>query len=138
MQVKEIMTTDTDIISSTSTIAEAAEIMREKDIGALPVYQDDRLIGMITDRDIVVRGLTDNGSVQSSVERLMSNQVLYCFDDQSVEEVLDNMGEQQIRRMPVMSRDKRLVGMVALADLVVASAAEKVQDSLKRISETRS
>lgn len=137
MQIKEVITTEANIISSTSTIVEAAAMMRDKDIGALPVYKNDSLVGMITDRDIVVRGVAKSWPTDSPVEDLMSEEVLYCFDDQPVEEVLDIMGEQQIRRMPVLSHDERLMGVVAFADLIVVNESEKVKDALRRICELR-
>lgn len=137
MQIKEVITTEANIISSTSTLVEAAAMMSEKDIGALPVYKNDSLVGMITDRDIVVRGVAKSWPTDSPVEDLMSEEVLYCFDDQSVEEVLDIMGEQQIRRMPVLSHDERLMGVVAFTDLIVVNESEKVKDALRRICEIR-
>lgn len=137
MQIKEVITTEANIISSTSTLVEAASMMSEKDIGALPVYKNDSLVGMITDRDIVVRGVAKSWPTDSPVEDLMSDEVLYCFGDQSVEEVLDIMGEQQIRRMPVLSHDKHLIGVVAFGDLIVVNESEKVKDALRRICELR-
>lgn len=137
MQIKEVITTEANIISSTGTLVEAASMMSEKDIGALPVYKNDSLVGMITDRDIVVRGVAKSWPTDSPVEDLMSEEVLYCFDDQSVEEVLDIMGEQQIRRMPVLSHDERLMGVVAFADLIVVNESEKVKNALRRICELR-
>jgi CBS domain-containing protein len=109
--------------------------MRDEDIGSLPVVENERLVGMVTDRDIVVRAVAEGQDVRTATAReAMSPRILYCFDDQTVEEVLENMGEQQIRRLPVVDRDKRLVGVVSLGDLA-RSAKKKAGDALKEISQ---
>lgn len=92
-------------------------MMAQLDIGALPVQDNDRLIGMITDRDIAVRAVAEGKGAEASVRDVMTSEIKYCYDDQSVEEVTRNMGEQRIRRLPVMNRDKRLVGILSLGDL---------------------
>jgi CBS domain-containing protein len=110
--------------------------MRDEDIGAVPVVDGDKLIGMVTDRDIVVRGLADSRDPAAATARaVMTSTLLYCFDDQSVEEALDNMGEQQVRRLPVVDRDKRLVGVVSIGDLCAAAAPERTGESLSQISQ---
>ena len=117
MFIREAMTSDVRTIAPTATIREAAEMMIDLDVGALPVAEGDRLIGMITDRDIAVRAIALGKDAKASVAETMTPEVKYCFDDDDVEDVAENMAEIQVRRLPVVSRAKRLVGIVSLADL---------------------
>lgn len=118
MQVAEIMTRDAALTDPNTTIRDAARTMRDQDLGALPVGENDRLVGMVTDRDIVVRGVADEQPAgQATVRQVMSESVYYCFEDEEAERAAQVMAEHQVRRLPVLNRDKRLVGMVALADL---------------------
>ena len=119
MKISEAMTRDVRMVRPDQTIREAAELMAQMAIGALPVQENDRLVGMITDRDIAVRAVAEGRSPDTKVREVMSNEIKYCFEDQSVEEVTRNMGEQRLRRLPVLSRDKRLVGILALGDLAL-------------------
>jgi CBS domain-containing protein len=135
MQVKEVMTENVSVVEPDTQIPQIARKMRDEDIGSLPVVENERLVGMVTDRDIVVRAVAEGQDVRTATAReAMSPRILYCFDDQTVEEVLENMGEQQIRRLPVVDRDKRLVGVVSLGDLA-RSAKKKAGDALKEISQ---
>jgi CBS domain-containing protein len=111
------MTRDVQLVTATQTIRDAARMMSDLDAGALPVQQDDRLVGMITDRDIAVRAVAQGKSPDTPVSEVMSSEVLYCFDDQEIEDVARNMGEMKVRRLPVMNRDKRLVGIISIGDL---------------------
>src|SRR5688572_18579354 len=134
MNVEKVMTTHVSWVTPDTPIPEIARRMREEDIGSLPVAENDRLVGMVTDRDIVLRAVAEGGDVDRIPARqVMSPQVLYCFDDQSVADVLKNMGDNQVRRLPVVSRDKRLVGVVSLGDLSRA-AGQKAGGALKEIS----
>jgi CBS domain-containing protein len=134
MRIKDVMTPDVSFVSPDTPVAEIARRMRDEDIGVVPVTENDRMIGMVTDRDIVVRCVA-SGSVEGATARTaMSPRVLYCYEDQSVNEILANMAEQQVRRMPVVSREKRLVGVVSLGDLSQTSQ-RKAGESLKEISE---
>jgi CBS domain-containing protein len=136
MKVREVMTADVYTCRPDDSIVQIAELMRDEDIGAVPVVDDDRLIGMVTDRDIVVRGLADSKDpVAATARSVMTSTLLYCFDDQSVEEALGNMGEQQVRRLPVVDRDKRLVGVVSIGDLCAAASPEQAGESLSQISQ---
>lgn len=136
MQIKDVMTSDVDLIEPATTINEASRMMRDDEVGALPVAQDDSLVGMITDRDIVVRAIAEGKDPSATpVRDAMSERVLYCFDDQSPDEVAANMGENQIRRLPVLNRDKRLVGIVSLGDLSTGGAAGEAGEALEHISE---
>jgi len=129
------MTPKVQVTSPTQSLLEAANLMVELDVGVLPVAENDRLIGMITDRDIVVRGVAGGLGPEAAVRDVMSQQVRYCYDDQLVEEVMRNMGDIQVRRLPVLNRDKRLVGIVSLGDVVQDSDNdEESASALRQIS----
>ena len=119
MQVSEAMTRDVKIARPDQTIQQAARLMVEIDAGLLPVSQGDELIGMITDRDIAVRAVAEGKGPQTPVREVMSEEVKYCFEDQDVAQVTRHMGDQQLRRLAVMNRDKRLVGILSLAVVVM-------------------
>jgi len=124
MQLKDVMSTDVQLTDPNATLKEAAIAMRQGDFGLLPVGADDRLVGTITDRDITVRAVADGKDPNTTaVGDVMSKGIRYCFEDQSVEEAAQMMSEAQVRRLPVLNRDKRLVGIVALADLALESGA---------------
>lgn len=136
MQVKEIMTRDVDWIAPDVTIREAAKRMRDENIGALPVGENDKLIGMVTDRDIVIRVLPDGKDLSEATARdAMSDDLLYCFDDQETEEVAANMGDNQVRRLPVLNRDKRLVGMISLGDIAEKASDKTAGEALEEVSQ---
>jgi CBS domain-containing protein len=118
MQVQELMTRDVELTDPNTSIREIAKAMRSKDIGAVPVGENDRLIGMVTDRDIVMRAVAEEQAWDSTTARdVMSEKVYYCFEDDNVAEAAQTMGQHQVRRLPVLNRDKRLVGIVVLADI---------------------
>ena len=117
MKISQCMTQDVQIVSPDDTIERAAQIMGSIDAGILPVGRNDRLVGMITDRDIAVRGVAEGCGPDARVGDIMSQEVLYCYDDEDTGKVLDNMAQIQVRRMPVVNRDKQLVGIVSLGDL---------------------
>lgn len=118
MNIESIMTRDVATIRPQQSLLEAAELMRSRDVGSLPVHENDRLIGMITDRDIVVRGLTDNDIAGKTVRDVMSEAVMYCRASDSVESVATNMADLEMRRLPVVDGNKRLVGIVSLANMM--------------------
>lgn len=124
MKVKECMTRDVRVISPDDTIERAAQIMDQIDAGVLPVGERDRLIGMITDRDIAIRGIAQGAGPDARVRDVMSQEVKYCYDEEETEDVLDNMAEIQVRRLPVVNQDKRLVGIVSIGDLAKEEARE--------------
>ena len=118
MRVNEAMTRDVRIATPGQSIRDVAKIMAEIDAGAMPVGENDRLIGMITDRDIAIRAVAQGKGPDTPVRDVMSTeQVLYCYDDEDLDHVAKNMGDQQVRRLPVVNREKRLVGIVSLGDL---------------------
>lgn len=105
--------------------------MRQADIGALVINQNDRMAGMVTDRDLVVRAMAEGMNMGTPVSRIMSDEVRYCFDDEEIDHVAKNMAQIEKRRLPVVNRDKRLVGMVSLAN-VASCNADKVSANLLR------
>jgi CBS domain-containing protein len=118
MQVQEIMSHDVELIDPGSTVRDAACKMRAEDIGALPVGENDRLIGMITDRDIAIRCVADDRQPSKCMVReAMSKKVCYCFEDDDLDEAAQLMADHQVRRLPVLNQNKRLVGMISLADI---------------------
>jgi CBS domain-containing protein len=117
MKIGNIMIRDVQFIGPDTTLRDAASIMKKIDAGALPVAEQNKLVGMLTDRDIAVRGIAEGKGPDSKVRDAMTHEIKYCFEDEDVSHVAENMGEQQIRRLPVMSRDKRLVGIVSLSDI---------------------
>ncbi len=134
MKVSKIMTRDVRLLSPNQTVGEAAKLMAEIDAGALPVGEDDRLIGMITDRDIVVRAMALGKSADTKVSDVMSKELLYCFDTDEVEDVSRNMGKAQVRRLPVINKDKRMVGIVSLGDLARKDDATNIGQTVTRVS----
>jgi CBS domain-containing protein len=124
MKVREAMTRDVRLVKPDQTIRDAAHLMAELDIGALPVEEGDRLVGMITDRDIAVRAVAEGRGPDTQVREVMSREIKYCFEDQSIDEVTQNMGELRIRRLPVLTREKRLIGILSLGDLAIDETAQ--------------
>ena len=117
MRINECMTRDVRMVDPDETLAKAALAMAEIDAGILPVAKDDRLVGMITDRDIAIRGVARGRGPDAKVGEVMSPEVKYCFIDDDAEDVLNNLAEIQVRRLPVLDRSKRLVGIVSIGDL---------------------
>ena len=135
MKVREAMTRDVRLVKPDQPIREAAKLMAQLDIGALPVEENDRLVGMITDRDIAVRAVAAGRGADTPIRDVMSGEIKYCYEDQSVDEVTQNMGELRIRRLPVLNRDKRLVGILSLGDLAIdESARDEAGEALGGIS----
>jgi len=118
MQVKEVMTRGAECVGPDDTLQDAARKMKNLDVGPLPVCDNDRLAGMLTDRDIVLRCVAEGRDARSAkVRDAMSEGISYCFEDDDVAEAARQMKEKQIRRLVVLNRDKRLVGIVSLGDL---------------------
>lgn len=124
MKVRDAMTRDVRLIRPEQTIRDAAHLMAELDIGCLPVEDNDRMIGMITDRDIAVRGIAEDRGPQTLVRDVMSQDVKYCYEDQSIDEITQNMADLRVRRLPVVNRQKRLVGILSLGDLAIDEQAQ--------------
>ena len=135
MKVDAAMTPEVRLVKPDQTIREAAQLMAEIDAGAIPVTENDRLVGMITDRDIAVRAVAQGKSPDTRIRDVMSTGILYCFDDQELDDVARNMGKNQVRRLPVINRDKRLVGILALGDLASNEDAKAVGRTVSQVSE---
>jgi CBS domain-containing protein len=135
-QLKDVMTRNVKVISPDSTIREAAKAMLDGDFGMMPVGENDRLIGAISDRDIAVRGVAEGKDSNAKVGEVMSQGITWAYEDESVEDAAKIMSERQIRRLPVINRDKRLVGIVALGDFAVdSSELEPAAEALSEISQ---
>ena len=117
MQIRDVMTTDVKTLTPDQSIREAAALMADIDSGALLVNDQDRLIAMITDRDIAIRAVAKGLDCDTPIREVMSKTIRYCFDDESVQDVAQNMAENEMRRMPVLNREKRLVGVVSLGNI---------------------
>ena len=123
--IQDIMTRDVQTISPQDTVQRAAQLMDELNVGAIPVLDGDQLVGMITDRDITVRSVAvGQNPVSTQVADVMSTDVRTCTADQSVEEVLDTMGDVQIRRIPVLDEQSKVIGIVSLGDVATRHAAD--------------
>lgn len=131
MKVNEIMSRDVRIAGPDDSIQQAAHAMAEIDSGVLPVGAHDELVGMITDRDIAIRGIGSGKGPDAKVRDVMSDDVKYCFEDQELQEVARNMADIQLRRLPVVDRDKRLVGILSLAD--VSRGADRSDDAARAL-----
>jgi CBS domain-containing protein len=120
MKVRDILTPDPEIIHPEASLCEAAQKMEQWDIGMLPVCDGDRLVGALTDRDIVIRAVRKGYDlINTQVKDVMTSRVRYCFEDDDVESAAQIMEDHQIRRLPVMNSAKRLVGMISVGDLAV-------------------
>ena len=135
MKIRDCMTNDVKIATPDESLRDAANMMAELDAGVLPVADGDRLVGMITDRDIAIRGVANGKGPDAKVREVMSAEVKYCFDHEDVAEVLRNMGDIQVRRLPVLNSAKRLVGIVSLGDLATNGAAVMAGNALNEISQ---
>lgn len=116
MKVSEVMTKGCKLVHANDTVRRAAQLMAEQHVGCLPVEENDRLVGIVTDRDIVTRCVAQGKDGSARVRDAMTHDVKYCFQDEEIDRMLENMAEIQVRRVPVMDRSKRLVGIVSLAD----------------------
>ena len=121
-KLKDIMSPNVQVICPEATISEAAQKMREGDFGMVPVAENDRMIGAISDRDIAVRAIAEGKGPDTPVRDIMSECITWAYEDDSVERAAQIMSEHQVRRLPVVNREKRLVGIVALGDFAVESS----------------
>ena len=134
MKVREAMTQDVKLVSPDQTIREAARMMAACDIGALPVGQHDRLVGMVTDRDIAVRAVAEGRGPDTRIGDVMSQSIMYCFEDDELDNVTYNMGDIQVRRLPVVDHNKRLVGIVSISDIAACGDIDKTGQAIGNIS----
>ncbi len=134
MRISEVMSRDVCVVSPGTTLQDAARRMAEHDVGSLPVGEDDRLVGIVTDRDLVLRGIGEGRDVGTPVREVMTPEVQYCFDDQDVDEVAATMAGLELRRLPVVDRDMRLVGIVSLANFAHSHDAQASQELLRGVA----
>ena len=132
-KLKDLMSRDVKVISPDMSIRDAARQMRDGDFGMLPVGENDRMIGTISDRDIAIRAVADGKDTGTKVRDVMSEGIAWAFEDDSVEEAAKIMSKRQVRRLPVVDRDKRLVGIVALGDFAVESS--EIRPAAEALSE---
>ncbi len=137
MKVKDIMTKEVEIVQPSDSLKEEAQKMRVRDVGFLPVCDGDRLVGVVTDRDIALRATAEGMDPNTSIGRdLITNPIIYCFDDQDVKEAAELMEKHQIRRLAVLSRDdKLLVGVVSLGDIATNGTKKVSAEVLQSVSE---
>ena len=135
MKVSEVMTPNPRTVQLSDTIEDAARIMRDEDTGAVPVIEDDRVVGMITDRDIVIRAVAD-GDFECTIDDIVSDDVVCATPEMTTAEAAELMGEHQIRRLPVVDDDDHLVGIISLGDLAVKEGRDsRMGETLENISE---
>ena len=135
-RLKDVMSRDVKLVAPDSTIREAAQQMRDGDFGMLPVAENDRMIGAISDRDIAIRAIADDKGPATTVREVMSEGICWAYEDDSIEQAATIMSERQVRRLPIVNRDKRLVGIVSLGDFAVDSAdIEPAAEALSGISQ---
>ena len=136
MLIREVMTEGAECTRPDATLQEAARRMKELDVGSLPVCENDRLSGILTDRDIILRSVAEGRNpAEHRVRDAMTQELFYAFDDQDVDELTQIMKQRQIRRVPILNREKRLVGIVSLGDLAVQSENGEAGEALEEISE---
>jgi CBS domain-containing protein len=139
MKVQDVMSRAVKLVAPGDSVENAARLMAQLDVGALPVGDDDRLVGMITDRDIAIRAVAKGKSpAQCTVREVMSEGIKYVFDDESADDAARNMADLQIRRLPVLNRDKRLVGIVSLGDLAVKTGGKPAALAIRKVSRSES
>ena len=132
-QLKDLMSRDVKVVGPDVTIADAARMMRDGDFGMLPVSENDRMIGTISDRDIAIRAVAEGKGADTKVRDVMSEGIAWAYEDDSVEKATKLMSERQVRRLPVVDRDKRLIGIVALGDFAVERS--QIQPAAQALSE---
>ncbi|MBU0828345.1 MAG: CBS domain-containing protein [Gammaproteobacteria bacterium] len=132
-KLTDLMSRDVKVISPDTSIRDAANEMREGDFGMLPVGENDRMIGAITDRDIAIRAIAAGKDGSTKVREVMSEGIFWVYEDQSIDDAAKMMSERQVRRLPVVDRNKRLVGIVALGDFAVESS--EIRPAAEALSE---
>jgi CBS domain-containing protein len=135
MRVSEAMSRNVRLAAPGQTIRDAAKIMADIDAGAIPVQDNDRLVGMITDRDIAVRAVAAGKGPDTPVGDVMTRDIKYCYEDEELDHVAKNMGDIRVRRLPVVNREKRLVGIISLADLAVKQGARPAGKAVTGVSQ---
>lgn len=134
MKVSEVMTTEVEKVSGDQTAREAASFMLRADAGSIPVCDGDKVIGMITDRDIAVRGVAEGRGPDTPISELMSDGVICAHEDEDIQAVAQRMSEEQVRRLPVLDSEERLIGIVSLGDLARETRGQTAEQALEGVS----
>ena len=134
MRVSEAMSRDVRVANPGQTIRDVAKIMAEIDAGVIPVGENDRLVGMITDRDIAIRAVAQGKGPDTPVREVMSQEVKYVFEDEDLEHVAENMSDIQVRRLPVVNREKRLVGIISIGDVAQRESGKTAGEAVKGVT----
>ena len=136
MKVKDVMHKGADWVSPDTPVSELAKLMREHDIGAIPIGENDRLIGMVTDRDIVCKGLAEDSfdASNATARDVMTPGIYYCRDDDDLAKAVRHMEQLQVRRLPVINKSKRMVGILSLGDLSRSASGDLLSEWVKSIS----
>lgn len=136
MIIRNVMTSKIKALSTKAKVREAAQAMKRLRVGALPIVEGEKLVGIITDRDIVVRAIAEGKDVsKDTVEKFMSRNPKTCFDDDEIEAAKKTMEEKQIRRIPVVDHDDKLVGMVSLGDIATEISNQQAGETIEKVSE---
>jgi len=135
MKVSEVMTSEVQTVSADQTAREAASFMLRAEAGSIPVCEGDRVIGIITDRDIAVRGVAEGRGPDTPVRDLMSDGIICAREDDDVTDVARRMSQEQVRRLPVLDHEERLIGIVSLGDLARETAGEQAHEALEGVSQ---
>lgn len=134
-QIKDVMSPNFKFMAPDSPVAQVAQQMRDMDCGFMPLAENDKIVGMITDRDITIRAVAEGKNpAECTARECMTAKTFYCYDDQDIEEVCNNMGEIQVRRLPVVNREKRLVGVVSMGDLAQSASRPNVGQTQQQIT----
>jgi CBS domain-containing protein len=133
-RLKDVMTRNVETVGPDASLREAAGKMADLDVGAIPVCDGERLVGMLTDRDITVRAIARGADGSAPVREIMTSSVRYCYDDEPVERAVETMKQRKIRRLPILDRDRRLLGILSLGDLAVDANTEAAGHVLERVS----
>ncbi len=135
MKIRDVMTRNVEMVSPDQTAREAAAFMARAEAGSIPVCENDRLVGMITDRDIAIRGVAEGKGADCSVRELMSEGIICASEDDEVEAVAKRMADEQIRRLPVLDANKRIVGIVSLGDLARETDGRTAETALEGVAQ---
>lgn len=135
MKISDIMTRDVETIAPDQSICDAARAMEQADCGAIFVRDNDRLVGVVTDRDITIRAVAQGLSIDTPVREIMTSDICYCFEDEEIQHVAENMADLHVRRLPVMNRNKRLVGIVSLGNFASGTTSSATSTLLRGVAQ---
>ncbi len=135
MQVRDVMTKDVQVIHAATSVRDAARKMKELNVGILPVAEKQKIVGVLTDRDIVVRSTAEGLNPEKEmIGSLMSGNVIWCFEDEDIDSAIDKMKKAKIRRIPVVSRENELVGIISIGDVAIEGDERRAGETLEQIS----